>query len=848
MALYGEVTSERNHVLDGAGATELDLFVDAAARSGHADMLGPLIGLWSFQRAAVSGDQERMRAAAALLGQAADPGSLAMAAFAEMAMIARSGEVTAEFLAALDRTIAACEASAAHQPADEWTPAFLLPILRSLRSFAVPTFGRAATESPPPHLRARAFGCSSRPSGGFSQDEIAATLAEIMSVLGAVAAVESAGASAVARQLALSQVEQVLSALPRGRAAWIIGATGIAAQWLSLGRDGGVAHAVDRAVAWAEDALGSIRVENPPWADTALLAAEARRLRAWQGDRDHGRALGLSALRARTWQVLLQSGTEHGRVAARAAAADARRVAEWCVADRALNRSALDDLVAALDAGRGLVLHAAVTMRSVADRLTVLGRPELAQEWIRAGGADRIELPGMTGLGADLHGDLRERVLGVLAAEAAELLDPPTPEEIRAALRTHGSDALAYLVPGEGDQPGRVVIVFAAGPVEVLTLPELRTGPDTPLERYAVTHAAWNGGAHNRGEERRDALGAWRAALGELTGWAGRAAGDALLAAATRRAADPGCPRLVLVPMGALALVPWHAACLTGGPAGVRAAGVRAAGPRPSIGGAATGTGTGTSSAPVLAAHAVISYIPSARLLCRAVRARPTPGGKVLVVGDPDAPDLPRVGADAGLLRSAFYPDAPRLGRPRQGQPSDGPGTPAEVLAWLRADMDRAVLHLACHARAEPTDPARSYLTLAGGERLTIDSLLRDRPTAGTPVDRVFLVACSTNVTGTDYDEAFSITTAFLAAGARTVFGSMWPVPDGLTARFVFMLHHYLQAERRTPADALHQVARWARDPDRAPPPSMPRELMARRYSMRLDDPAVWAGFVHVGV
>ncbi len=170
------------------------------------------------------------------------------------------------------------------------------------------------------------------------------------------------------------------------------------------------------------------------------------------------------------------------------------------------------------------------------------------------------------------------------------------------------------------------------------------------------------------------------------------------------------------------------------------------------------------------------------------------------------------------------------------------------MLAWLRADMDRAVLHLACHARAEPTDPARSYLTLAGGERLTIDSLLRDRPTAGTPVDRVFLVACSTNVTGTDYDEAFSITTAFLAAGARTVFGSMWPVPDGLTARFMFMLHHYLQAERRTPADALHQVARWARDPDRAPPPSMPRELMARRYSMRLDDPAVWAGFVHVGV
>jgi CHAT domain-containing protein len=114
-------------------------------------------------------------------------------------------------------------------------------------------------------------------------------------------------------------------------------------------------------------------------------------------------------------------------------------------------------------------------------------------------------------------------------------------------------------------------------------------------------------------------------------------------------------------------------------------------------------------------------------------------------------------------------------------------------------------------------------------------------------MERVFLAACTTGVTGADHDEVFSLSTAFLAAGARTVFGSLWPVPDAETSVLMFMVHHYLNAESCAPADALHRAQRWMLDPWRRPPPRMPAELAVHCGHPELADPVAWAAFTHMG-
>jgi hypothetical protein len=465
-----------------------------------------------------------------------------------------------------------------------------------------------------------------------------------------------------------------------------------------------------------------------------------------------------------------------------------------------------------LEGGRGLVLHAALTTRGVAGRLADAGHAALAREWQDAGGDDPLEVRVPALRGSGLRGDLRCRVLDAVGGERSGLLTPPDPAELRAALHAQGTDALVYLVAGDTEHPGLAVLVPADAPAEVLDLPGLRGGPGTPLARYTAAYAARRASDRSPGGGGASGQRGWRAALSELTRWAWTAAVTDVLTAATATAADPARPRLALVPVGELALVPWHAA------------------------------GPGGAAREVLAARAVVSSVPSARMLCQ-VLARPRiHAGGTLIVGDPTG-DLAAARAEAQALRAAFYRDATYFGRGGRGVTAAGRGTSGDVLD--RLGSPHAVVHLACHAHAEPDDPGRSGLRLADGD-LAVADLLGHRPTQRLPLDTVLLAACSTTVSGAEYDEAFSLATAFLAAGARTVFGSLWEVPDGATAELMFMVHHGLRVDGLAPAEALHRAQRWALDPDRVRPSGMP-DGPAGLPSERPDDPVAWAAFVHLG-
>ncbi|WP_328468751.1 CHAT domain-containing protein [Streptomyces sp. NBC_00448] len=578
-------------------------------------------------------------------------------------------------------------------------------------------------------------------------------------------------------------------------------------------------------------------------------------------DRGAGRRVGLDALRGHAWAALLQSGTEHAAQAVVQATDTAFEVAGWCLRDNVPEQA-----VRALDACRGLVLHAATTSRTVPERLVAAGRDDLAAEWSAAGLGPADPADPLTAVQAPLAvpSSLRRRVLAALTGTDPVqdgLLDPPDPDEIAAALRTLRKDALVYLVPATGDTPGSAVVVTSTGAGHAVPLPTLAADA-AALRDYVRAPVAGSGDAPAPGTfpgsgsgsgsgrvlgpvpgyaSASSATASLRSRLDRVCGWAWYTGMRPLLDVFATRTGR--VPRLVLVPMGTLGLVPWHAAWRQGPDGGRR-----------------------------YALHdAEISYAASARLLCD-VAARPPAAhtGAALVVGDPTG-DLRYAGEEADAVQRAFYPRGRFLGH-REGGASDGPGTPAEVLAWLTGEAaggadgpagagveegagvagtagveEGAVLHLACHAAISADTRHTAHLALHGGELAAEDLTEATGATGGSGLGLVLLAACRTHVSGRGHNEAYSLATAFLVAGARSVIGSLWPVPDDATSVLMFLVHHYLRAEGEPPATALRRGQLWMLDPARELPASLPASLAERTRHIDPDDLSAWAGFTHLG-
>ncbi|MEV4352047.1 CHAT domain-containing protein [Actinoplanes sp. NPDC049596] len=635
---------------------------------------------------------------------------------------------------------------------------------------------------------------------------------------------------------AADRVGELLDVLPPGHAFRLM-ALGLGCQvGIGLLRDEPRDQpTAERVIGWATEGLGIAEGPRAPlWSQFALVRAEALRHRDG-ADPAESRRWGLVGLHGFGWQVLLQAGTDEAVLAAADAGEAARRVAGWCRAD-----GAYDDLVAAVDAGRGLMLQAATNSRTIADRLVLAGRPDLADRWRTSAGygGDMVTggaLRGMPGARVfEVPDDLRSEVLHALQLGTPEF---GSTHDIRVALAATETDALVYLLPTAGDQPGCAVIVPVRGDTRVLILPGLRTNrgsafaqhttalhgptrdtaptPDGALTPHGVPPhgGAWPiapapGGGRDAGEV-SGAPETASAGPDELCRWAWSAAMSAVLRHV--RGWELGRPaRLVLVPTGPLAAVPWHAAYRNDGERRRYAI-----------------------------EQAVISYAVSGRAFAQSARETAREVKSVLVVGDPTG-DLPAAGAEARAIGDVFYPDGTFLGR--------ADGSPRQVLAWVAAAAPGpSLLHLACHGQADPEHPGDTGLRLAGG-RLTARQLLEASRTAELEIEQVFLAACTTGVVGARHDEAFSLATAFLSAGARTVFGSLWRVPDEETSLLMFLVHHHLNTGRCSPADALRQAQLWMLDPDRAVPPTMPAELARHGTSPRLADPLCWAGFTHQGV
>ena len=374
--------------------------------------------------------------------------------------------------------------------------------------------------------------------------------------------------------------------------------------------------------------------------------------------------------------------------------------------------------------------------------------------------------------------------------------------------------------------------MVAAPPAEGISLPLLRPGLSGAFEEYVASHAevlaippepAGGAEALAWAKARVRTVERWESALGALCEWAW----SAVIKPVLDRVASwsPGRqPRLVLTPIGPLSLVPWHAARSRRGHDGYWS---------------------------YACAEAVISYTASARQLLEVSchPARPFAADPV-IVADPTA-GLVHAIQEAEAIRDCCYPNARYLGSANQPGSVQGEGRPGEVLDALPAAgrAGASVLHVGCHANVVGSAPGQSHLVLADYEHLRVDAILthaRGR-SPGVPGGLVSLAACRTDLAADDYDEALTLATAFLAAGAATVVGARWEIPDTATALLMFMYHYFMVRRGQPPRDALRLAQLWMIDPHRVAPPEMPSLLAGRAGSTRLANLTAWAGFTHQG-
>ena len=157
-------------------------------------------------------------------------------------------------------------------------------------------------------------------------------------------------------------------------------------------------------------------------------------------------------------------------------------------------------------------------------------------------------------------------------------------------------------------------------------------------------------------------------------------------------------------------------------------------------------------------------------------------------------PSLEAAGREASEI-AAMYSDATLLRGPE--------ATKERVLSLIE---DSTVVHVAAHAISDASDPQRSRILFAPDSRGE-DALTAEEVAAMNlrHVEMVVLAGCRTAVPGRSYGYVQSLTSAFLAAGAHHVVGSLWDVDDASGRDLSIAFHRALQ-RGIAPDDAVRQA------------------------------------------
>ncbi|WP_415951282.1 CHAT domain-containing protein [Streptomyces sp. KLOTTS4A1] len=528
-------------------------------------------------------------------------------------------------------------------------------------------------------------------------------------------------------------------------------------------------------------------------------------------------------LHARAVDVLMRRPSAQPTEQARLVMAEAEDLAHRCL-EAGEYRAALE----VVESGRAMLVETATGTDATGDRTIRHGLSSARERWLEA--LPAIGPPAGPQLGIPMGGrpvslpevaagrrllPLPESERDSLRDALGDIISAPTPEDIVEMCRALGIDAVVHLLAGR--RHGWALVTHRDGTSTPLRLPHLREHA-TELVHFMAAHDQ-RLRARNAKESPSDS--SWRKALRDVCDWAWKAAIESLSHCLTERGIK-GTPRVVIIPSGALGLVPWHAA-------------------RYRV--SAPGGGAHRFAVESMA----FSYAPSAQALSwYADRALPQLTGSGVVVVDP-TDDLPHARQEGEDIFRWHYSKGQRLSS--SGRHGAMPATPRAVLGALNVrsgELNHPVVHFACHAQSLVAS-GESHLVLAGGQRLSVATIL-DRPHHPRHGRRqsaqlIVLSACATAVPGAHYDSALSLTTAFAATGASAVVGSLWAVNDAMTAALMRDFHALLNLDEIPPAEALRTAQLRALRNARARP--FVKSAQART---RAEDPWYWAAFVHQGL
>jgi CHAT domain-containing protein len=444
--------------------------------------------------------------------------------------------------------------------------------------------------------------------------------------------------------------------------------------------------------------------------------------------------------------------------------------------------AALGEAVEALETGRALMLSEALERegadlaelsrrglaglrRRYEDAAAVLQRLQrraLAAEGTvrvgRAAEAGRDPAPSVRDEIEEADREWRQVVGEIRRVEGfADFLRPPVFAEL-AALVTRLDRPVVYLCAGE--LGGLALLLRPGRPGEVSTVQLPRC--DRRWERRVA--AAWTAAAAEDDEETCDDLSElmWSDVAEPLT------------------AALDGADEIVLIPAGLLALLPLHAA-------GRRDPAAR-------------------SGRRHLLDHCAVRYAPTLRAAAAALdrcRGLPDDGLRLLAVAEPlpvSAAALPDAAAEAAAA-CCWFPD-------RVAGVLRGPEARRQRVLDLLADA--TVHHFAGHAFADLEAPLDGGLLMAGDETLTVRDVLGH---TGFRSRLFTLSACRTGVPDTALpDEAVSLATALVQAGAAGVVASLWAVGSAATTALMARFYQHWRLDGLPPAQALRRAQLWFRD------------------------------------
>lgn len=417
-----------------------------------------------------------------------------------------------------------------------------------------------------------------------------------------------------------------------------------------------------------------------------------------------------------------------------------------------------------LERGRGLLLHQRL---APGGELAELERadPELATEFRRMRrdfSSPAPDQPRPTTFGRD-----RETEWNVLLDRIRDLpglrdfLRPADARQLLGRL----SETVVILVPSEIRCDALVLRDHRA---EVLALPHLSI--DTAMENLRLLQDAI-AAAHDPAVGARSRMQA-QATVGAVLDWLWHSLVGPVLDHLGARGTAGQLPRVWWCPAGPLGFFPLHAAQSSDGESALD--------------------------------RVVSSYTPTVTALAR-VRERPwtpRPDARSCVVGMRETPGwpgtLPTAGEEASVAAGAL-PDA--------WTGLDETATRHQVLARLAGS---AYAHFACHAVADPQDPAQGRLLVHDHEQAPLT--VADVSELDLDAELGFLSACATSRAPRGLvDESLHITGAFQLAGFRHVIGTLWEVDDAVSVELARAFYG-----PGNPGDAaayaLHSAVRGLRD------------------------------------